>query len=55
MTAKCISLVSCVTVVAHRWVESVVYVAEIYTTLFDPRPDLAIPARSTKLPYAWWW
>lgn len=26
-----------------------------YTGVFDPRPDLAVPARSVKTPYAWWW
>lgn len=24
-------------------------------TVFDPRPDLAIPARRVRLAYFWWW
>lgn len=30
-------------------------VAEWYVSLLDPRPDLAIPARSVKSRYTWWW
>ena len=55
MASNCISPRLGVVVVAHRWIESVLCVTEIYTALFDPRPDLAIPARSMKLPYVWWW
>jgi hypothetical protein len=26
-----------------------------YVSLMDPRPDLAIPARTMRYVYAWWW
>ena len=26
-----------------------------YGVVLDPRPDLAVPARRVRLPYAWWW
>ncbi len=27
----------------------------LYASVLDPRPDLAVPARRVRLPYAWWW
>ena len=26
-----------------------------YAAAADPRPDLAVPARTERLSYAWWW
>ena len=43
------------TVVASQCMKAMLATAHFYTSLFDPRPDLAMPARSVRLPYAWWW
>lgn len=40
---------------AEHWVQSVCAVAQCYVALLDPRPDLAVPARSVQAPYRWWW
>ena len=42
-------------IVQQQWLAMVLYLAEWYASLLDPRPDLSIPARSTRFPYAWWW
>ena len=40
---------------AQQWVAMTVAVTHAYVGLFDPRPDLSVPARSIKRPYGWWW
>ena len=42
-------------VTTQQWMQCAISVAECYTSLIDPRPDLARPARTVKLPYFWWW
>jgi hypothetical protein len=39
----------------NQWVRCAMLLAQCYTSLMDPRPDLAVPARSVKLSYFWWW
>jgi hypothetical protein len=41
--------------IAGQYVKVVLAAVHAYTGLLDPRPDLAVPARSVKVPYAWWW
>jgi hypothetical protein len=43
------------TAVVEHWARSVCTVVKSYVALLDPRPDLAIPARSVQRAYAWWW
>lgn len=40
---------------AEQWLSAACSVTEWYVGLFDPRPDLSIPARSVTLLYKWWW
>lgn len=40
---------------AEQWLSTACSVAKWYLGLFDPRPDLSMPARSVKFPYTWWW
>ena len=42
-------------VVVSQCVKSYLATVNLYAGLLDPRPDLAIPARSVRVPYAWWW
>lgn len=49
------AVVGCQTAVAHQCLKVFVSTMQFYAGLFDPRPDLAIPARTVKAPYAWWW
>jgi hypothetical protein len=39
----------------RQWIRLSLTVAYWYAALLDPRPDLAVPARKTKVWYAWWW
>ena len=41
--------------VTKRWLETVNSVLNVYVGLFDPRPDLAKPARHVGWGYRWWW
>lgn len=41
--------------IAEQWLSAACSVTEWYLGLFDPRPDLSIPARSVTLLYKWWW
>ncbi len=47
--------VSCQAEFARHALRATLSVAEWYVSLLDPRPDLAIPARTVKSPYTWWW
>lgn len=40
---------------AEQWLSTACSMTEWYLGLLDPRPDLARPARSARLFYAWWW
>lgn len=40
---------------ARHALRATLSVAGWYVSLLDPRPDLAIPARTVKSTYAWWW
>jgi hypothetical protein len=39
----------------EAWFFTLFQRATLYAALLDPRPDLAVPARSVKLPFLWWW
>ncbi len=39
----------------QQWVRCAVVIADCYTSAMHPRPDLAIPAKTIKGPYCWWW
>jgi hypothetical protein len=41
--------------VAKQWLSTLLLIAGCYATALDPRPDLALPARSIGMPYVWWW
>jgi hypothetical protein len=41
--------------IVSQYMKVVLGAAHAYADLLDPRPDLAVPARSVKVPYAWWW
>lgn len=41
--------------ITRQWLKTLMSLVCWYTSLLDPRPDLAVPARSIKTPYAWWW
>jgi hypothetical protein len=55
MSPNCASVVSYPCIVAQQLLSTLVSSAGWYSAVFDPRPDLSVPARSVKLPYAWWW
>lgn len=40
---------------AEQWLNTACSVTKWYLGLFDPRPDLSIPARSVRVLYIWWW
>jgi hypothetical protein len=37
------------------WLQAAVVLTHCYATVLDPRPDLGVPARQSKLVYFWWW
>lgn len=39
----------------HCWMDSAKSMVDAYASMLDPRPDLAVPARSTLAHYEWWW
>ncbi len=39
----------------RRWIDTMVSIAHVYTSILDPRPDLALPARQVRDAYRWWW
>jgi hypothetical protein len=39
----------------QQWIDCGFAISKCYTALWDPRPDLAMPARRVELPYRWWW
>jgi hypothetical protein len=41
--------------IVSQYMKTVLAAAHAYAGLFDPRPDLGVPARSVKVPYVWWW
>ena len=55
MSRTCIPLVKYQVAVGGQWLSTLLVIAGSYAAVMDPRPDLATPARSIKLPYTWWW
>jgi hypothetical protein len=55
MSPTCIPLVKYQAAISQRLLSALLVIAGSYAALMDPRPDLAIPARSIKFPYIWWW
>jgi hypothetical protein len=55
MCPTCIPLVRYQAVFGEQLVSTFLTIAKSYAALMDPRPDLAVPARSIKLPFMWWW
>ena len=55
MTPTCIPVVKYQAAVGGQWLSTLLVIAGCYAAVMDPRPDLAIPARSIRFPYAWWW
>lgn len=49
------AVVGCQAAVANHCIKAIISTLQFYTGLLDPRPDLSIPARSVRMPYAWWW
>lgn len=49
------ALVGYQSAVVSQYMKVLLAAAHAYAGLLDPRPDLALPARSVKVPYAWWW
>ena len=41
--------------VALHWFQTCATVVSAFAAVADPRPDLSVPARSVRAPYAWWW
>lgn len=40
----------------RQWLKCLIRLSHCYAALLDPRPDLAVPARRIRTPYAvWWW
>jgi hypothetical protein len=39
----------------RQWMTFAFAVTDMYLSLLDPRPDLAVRARSVRVPYSWWW
>lgn len=39
----------------HCWISSTKRLVDTYVDMLDPRPDLAVPAKSTRQQYDWWW
>jgi hypothetical protein len=48
-------IVGCQAALVNQCLKALLATMHYYAGLLDPRPDLAVPARSVKLPYAWWW
>jgi hypothetical protein len=55
MSPTCIPVVNFQTALGRQWLSTLLVAAGSYAAVMDPRPDLAIPARSIKFPYLWWW
>jgi hypothetical protein len=55
MTPTCIPVVEYQAAVGGQWLSTLLVIAGSYTAVMDPRPDLAIPPRSIKFLYSWWW
>lgn len=49
------ALIGYQTTLVTQCVKSIASAIAFYTGVLDPRPDLALPARLVKRPYAWWW
>ena len=49
------AVLGCQAAIVSQYIAAVLAAAHAYAGLWDPRPDLAVPARSVKVPYAWWW
>lgn len=40
---------------ARHWLGAVASVCSEFAAVMDPRPDLAVPARTVMKSYGWWW
>ncbi|MBL8660207.1 MAG: hypothetical protein JNM75_10685 [Rhodospirillales bacterium] len=49
------AFIGCQAALTNQCVKALLAAVEFYAGLLDPRPDLAVPARSVKVPYVWWW
>lgn len=55
MNAPCLPMLAW-QLAAHKYLlAALASVLVWYGVVLDPRPDLAVPARRVRLPYAWWW
>lgn len=55
MNAPCFPMLALQMTVGKYWLAALASVLVWYGVVLDPRPDLAVPARRVRLPYAWWW
>lgn len=55
MNPRCADALDYPTTIACQFVRMVLTAVGTYAAVIDPRPDLAIPARSARILYAWWW
>ncbi|MFO1113024.1 MAG: hypothetical protein U1E38_01255 [Rhodospirillales bacterium] len=55
MNAPCLPLLVWQMVVGKYVLAVLASMLVWYGVVLDPRPDLAVPARRVRLPYAWWW
>jgi hypothetical protein len=55
MSPTCMPLVKYQAALGEAWFFTLFKGATLCAALLDPRPDLAVPARSVKLSFLWWW
>lgn len=55
MNAPCLPLLAWQMAIGKYAFAALASMLAWYAVVLDPRPDLAVPARRVRLPYAWWW
>ena len=55
MSSSCVSILTAPVAIGRDVFTVLATGIRWYGAICDPRPDLAMPARRVRLPYAWWW
>lgn len=55
MTGPCLPVLACQIAIGRHYLSAFTSILAWSVSVLDPRPDLAVPARRTRLAYAWWW
>lgn len=55
MNPACTAISTLQVAIGQQWFSVLRSILGFYAAVWDPRPDLARPARSVRIPYIWWW